>query len=109
MLWNKRSSCNYSAVSTGRPNSSQSFEMASYSKGNVKRKRTVLSVKDKLNVCDMVRRNIFETVVMLKYNIGKSTVNDICKSEERLKNFKMTSNFNMAKCELGISKFVNAT
>ena len=34
----------------------------------------------------------------MKYNIGKTTVNNICKSEKRLKNFKM------AKCELGISK-----
>ena len=77
--------------------------MASYSKSNVKRKRTVLSVEDKLNVCDMMRKKIFKTEIMLKYNIGKSTVNDICKSEERLKNFKMT------KSELGISKSVKAT
>ena len=77
--------------------------MASYLKSNVKRKRTVLSVKEKLYVCDMVRRKISKTDTLLKYNIGKTAVNDICKSKERLKNFKM------AKCELGISKFVNAT
>ena len=76
--------------------------MASYSKSNVQLKRAVLSVKNKLNVCDMVRRKISKTDTMLKYNIGKTTVNDICKIKERLKNFKM------AKCELGISKFVNA-
>ena len=69
----------------------------------MKRKRTVLSVEDKLNVCDIVRKKIRKTEVMLKYNIGKSTVNDICKSEERLKNFKMT------KSELGISKSAKAT
>ena len=40
---------------------------------------------------------------MLQYNIGKSTVNNIYKSKECLKNIKM------AKCELGISKFVKAT
>ena len=40
---------------------------------------------------------------MLRYNIGKSIVNDICKSEESLKCFKM------AKCELGILKSVKAT
>ena len=77
--------------------------MASYSKSNVKLKRTVLSVEEKLNVCDMVRKKIPKTEVLLKYNTGKSTVNDICKSEERLKNFKMT------KSELGISKSVKAT
>ena len=63
--------------------------MASYLKGNVKRKRTILFDEDKLKVCDMVRRKISKTDIMLKYNIGKSTVDDICKTEERLKNFKM--------------------
>ena len=77
--------------------------MALFSKDNVKRKRTVLSVDDKLKVCDMIPRKISKTDIMLKYNIGKSTVNDICKSEESLKNFKMT------KCELGIPKSVKAT
>ena len=72
--------------------------MAFYSQSNVKRKRTVLSVEDKLNVCDIVRKKIPKTEV-----IGKSTANDICKSEERLKNFKMTQS------ELGISKSVKAT
>ena len=76
--------------------------MASYLKGNVKRKQTVLCVEDKLKVCDSVRRKISKTDIMLKYNIGKSTVNDICKSVERLKIFKM------AKCELEISKSVKA-
>ena len=68
----------------------------------MKRKKTVLSVEDKLKVCDTVRRKISKTDIMLQYNIGKSTVNDIYKSKERLKNFKM------AKCELGISKSVEA-
>ena len=39
---------------------------------------------------------------MLENNIGKSNVNDICLSKERLKNFKM------AKFELRISKSVEA-
>ncbi|CAK8676591.1 unnamed protein product [Clavelina lepadiformis] len=77
--------------------------MNSCSKGNVKRKRIVLFVEYKLKVCDIVRKKIPKTEIMLKYNIGKSTVNDICKSEESLKNFKM------AKCEIGISKSVKAT
>ena len=62
-----------STVCTGRPNC-ESFEMASYSKSNVKRKRAVLSVKDKLNVRDMVRRKISKTDIMLKYNIAINTV-----------------------------------
>ena len=51
----------------------------------------------------MLRKKIPKTEFMLKYNIGKSIVNDICKSEERWKNFKMT------KYKLGISKSVKAT
>ena len=77
--------------------------MASSSKGKAKRKRIVLSDGDKLKICEMVRKKIPKTEIMLKYNIGKSTVNDICKSQETLKNFKMS------KCELGIAKCVKAT
>ena len=51
----------------------------------------------------MVQEKISKFDIMLKYNIGKSTVNSICKCKKRLKNFKT------AKCEIGISKFVNAT
>ena len=76
--------------------------MASSCKGKAKRKRIVLSVDDKLKICEMVRKKI-PTEIMLKYNIGKSTVKDICKSQETLKNFKMS------KCELGIAKCVKAT
>ena len=50
----------------------------------MKHKRTVLSVEDKLKVCDMIRRKISKTDIMLKYDIGKPTVNDICKRKERL-------------------------
>ena len=67
--------------------------MASNPKGKAKRKRIVLSVDDKLKICE----------IMLKYNIGKSTVNAICKSQETLKNFKMS------KCLLVIAKCVKAT
>ena len=63
-----------STVCTGRPNCRESFEMASYSKSNVKRKRAVLSVKDELNVRDMVRRKISKTDIMLKYNIAINTI-----------------------------------
>ena len=50
----------------------------------------------------MVRKKVSKTDIMLKYNIEKSIVNDICKSTENLKNF------GTAKCELGISKSVKA-
>ena len=50
----------------------------------------------------MIRGKIPKTDIMFKYNIGKSTVNGICRSEEHLKNFKM------AKLELKISKSFKA-
>ena len=68
-----------------------------------KSKRIVLSVDDKLKICEMVQKKILKTEIMLKYNIGKSTVNYIGKSPETLKNFKMS------KCELGIAKCIKAT
>ena len=67
--------------------------MASSSKGKAKRKRIVLSVGDKLKICEMLRKKIPKSEIMLKYNIGKSTVN----------------NFKMSKCELGTAKCVKAT
>ena len=72
--------------------------MASSCKRKAKRKRIVLSVDDKIKICEMVRKKIPKSEIMLKYNIDKSTVNDICKSQETLTNFKMS------KCELGIAK-----
>ena len=54
----------------------KSFEIASYLKGNVKGKRTVLSVKDELQVHDTVKRKISKTDIMLQYNISRSNVND---------------------------------
>jgi len=38
------------------------------------RKRVVLSIEEKLKVCEMFRCNIPKTDIMLKYSIGKSTV-----------------------------------
>ena len=45
------------------------FEMA-------KHKRVVLSIEEKLKVCEMFRNKILKTDITLKYSIGKSTVNN---------------------------------
>ena len=63
-----------------------------------KRKRVVLSVEDKLKVCELNRKKVPRTEIMHQFNIGLSTVKDILKSEEKLKSFKL------AKTEMGISK-----
>lgn len=64
--------------------------MASNSNDETKFKRVVLSIEAKLNICDMGCKKITKTKIMLKYNKGKSTITDISKSEESLKNFKQT-------------------
>ena len=65
--------------------------------------KVVLSIEEKLNVCKMFRNKILITDIMLKYSIGKWTVNDIIKKEESLKNFKV------GKSEIGVSNSVKAT
>lgn len=53
-----------------------------------KRKRALLSVADKLQVCDEVRKGLSYARVSDKFSIGKSTVRDIVKSEEKLRCFQ---------------------
>ena len=48
--------------------------MASSSTSTAKRKRVVLTVEDKLTVCDLVKVPYTET--MNQFNIGKSTIRD---------------------------------
>ena len=68
-----------------------------------KRKRVVLSIEDKLTVCDLVRKKVSYSEINNRFNIGKSTISDIVRGEEKLKKFKQS------KCELGISKSVKKT
>ena len=68
-----------------------------------KRKRVVLSIEDKLTVCDLVRKKVSYSEINNRSNIGKSTISDIVRGEEKLNEFKQS------KCELGISKSVKKT
>ena len=63
-----------------------------------KRKRVVLSIEDKLTVCDLVRKKVPYSEIMNQFHIGKSTISDIVRNEEKFKMFKQS------KSELGISK-----
>ena len=65
--------------------------------------KVVLSIEEKLKVCEMFRNKIPKTDIMLKYSIGKSTVNDIIKKKQSLKNFKTV------KSEIGVSNSVRTT
>ena len=77
----------------------QLLNMASSSK----RKIVVLSIEDKLTVCDLVRKKVSYSEINNRFNIGKPTIRYIVRGEEKLKKFKQL------KCEFGISKSVKKT
>ena len=62
--------------------------MASVSSSNRKRKRLVLTISDKLKICQLVRSGRTLQSVADEYGVGKSTVHDIVKSEEKLQAFQ---------------------
>ncbi len=53
-----------------------------------KRKRVQLTIENKLKVCEMVKKNVPKSVRMSQFSIGKSTLNDILRREEKFKKFK---------------------
>ena len=54
-------------------------------KTSKKRKRVALTIEDKLEVCKMVKNNVPKSFIMEKFSIGRSTLYDILKSEEKFK------------------------
>ena len=70
---------------------------------DLKRKRLVLTVEDKLRVCEMFRSKVPRLEIKQNFNIGKSNPKDICKSEEKLKSFQMS------KQEMGMSNMTKTT
>ena len=53
-----------------------------------KRKRVQLTIENKLKVCEMAKNNVPKAVIMSQFSIGKSTLNDILRSEVKFKKFK---------------------
>ena len=53
-----------------------------------KRRKVVLSVQDKLDIINMLKKGASYTVIIEKYGIGRSTVADIKKSESKLLAYK---------------------
>ena len=60
------------------------------------RKHVVLTIEQKLQVCDSIRKGDSYAEITKKFNIGKSTISDIKRSEQKLKDFKSE------KSQLGI-------
>ena len=72
----------------GGPQLSVLVAMASVGTSNCKRKRLVLTISDKLKICQLVRSGRTLQGVSDEYGVGKSTVHDIVKSEEKLQAFQ---------------------
>ena len=53
-----------------------------------KRKRVVLSISDKLQICQQVKNGRSLQSVAGEYGVGKSTVHNIVKSEKKLRVFQ---------------------
>ena len=53
-----------------------------------KRKRSVLGIQRKLEICDRTRNGWTYSRISAEYGIGKSTVFDIIKSEGKMKTFQ---------------------
>ncbi len=62
--------------------------MASAAKPKAKRKRVVLSIKEKVEILKLLDKCVSCTVVAEKYGIGRSTVADIKKNKEKILQFK---------------------
>lgn len=52
-----------------------------------KRKKVVLTIKDKLKVCELAKLGKSLSSIAAEFKIGKSTIYDIIKSESKLKIF----------------------
>ena len=53
----------------------------------LKRKRIVLSIDEKLEICEMKRNNISAKTIIERFGVGRTTINDICRKENVLKRF----------------------
>ena len=54
----------------------------------IKRKRVVLSIRDKLEIIALLDQSISYTVICERFGIGKSTVGDIKKNKEKIISFE---------------------
>ena len=51
------------------------------------RKRKVLSIEQKLEICELAKKGTSYDEIMKTYGIGKSTISDIKKKEQEFKEF----------------------
>ena len=68
-----------------------------------RKKRKVLTIEDKLKVCDMVKQNVSKKIIMDKFDITRRTITGITSKEAQLLEFKS------GKTERGISTVLKET
>ena len=68
-----------------------------------KRKRVLLNIEEKLKICEAVKNGVPKKIIMNKYELGKSTLNDILRNENKLLTFVNE------KKELGVSSAAKKT
>lgn len=61
-----------------------------------KRKRVVLSIKEKIEICDRLEKGDSRTTIMKEYNIGSSTIYDIKSKARKLRDFMKKSESTLA-------------
>ena len=62
--------------------------MAAVAKAKPKRKRVVLSIKEKVEVLKLLDKGVSYTVIAEKFGIGRSTVGDIKNNKKKILQFK---------------------
>ena len=66
-----------------------SYQIMKMDKISIKRKRVALTIENKLEVCKMVKNDVLKSFIMKQFSIGRSTLYDILKLEEKFKKFKV--------------------
>ena len=62
------------------------------------RKRKVLTIEEKLEICELIKKGTSYDEIKKRYGIGKSTISDIKKKEGEMKEFSAK------KSQLGMTK-----
>ena len=53
-----------------------------------KRKRVVLTIEDKIKIIQLLNDHVSYTIISEKYGIGRSTISDIKKNQQKIIAFK---------------------
>merc|ERR1712002_568052 len=66
----------------------------------LRKKRKVLSIEDKLKVCNMVKQKVPKHIIMDTFNITRRTITGIANEESQLQEFEFVDDFNELDIEV---------